>query len=614
MNRRVCVIILAWNGLAYTQRCLETLRRLTRFPNYRVVVVDNNSTDGTPAWLAQQEDLTILRNEENVGFVRGNNQALRLLAPDEDAILLNNDTEIIQADWIERLQQTAYAVPTTGIVGCRLRHPSGFLQHAGVYLPPHLWGQQIGGLELDINQFNTDREVESVVFACVYLKHEVLDRVGLLNEAYTSYFEDTDYCLQAREQGFRCVCCGSVTVLHHENTSVKVNGANFEEIFEKARTIFTDRWKTRLDRARYQRQLGWHSLLNFDSGYALSSGQLMKALDRHGVELSYRYIYGPGTPHPRPEPAGSDDYVLNLLRARPLQDEGVQVVYAQGDVFDRNTGRYRIGFTMLEVDGVPTDWVAAANRMDEVWVPSTFNAETFRQSGVTRPIHVIPLGIDPGYFNPSITSYRLGDIFTFLSLFEWGERKAPEILLRAFNAEFRREEDVVLICKTSNQDHLIHVRAKVARLGLDPCGGRIIFSENEIIPTSQRAALYRSADCFVLSTRGEGWGLPLLEAMGCGLPVIATDWSAPRDFMNETNAYPVQVKRLVSAEARCPYYHGFQWAEPSFEHLRAQMRYVFEHRDEAKAKGLKASQDAHTHWTWEQSAQRILRRLDEIGS
>ncbi|MGB8356847.1 MAG: glycosyltransferase [Chthoniobacteraceae bacterium] len=610
--RPVCIIILAWNALDYTKKCLATLRETTVFPDYRVIVVDNGSSGDTADFIKTLDWVELVRNEQNEGFARGNNAALRICPPGYDIILLNNDTEIRQADWITRMQKTAYDTADTGIVGCRLRRPNGILQHAGVYMPPTYWGQQIGSNEQDINQYNTDREVESVVFACAYIKREVLDRIGLLDERYISYFEDTDYCLKAREAGYRVVCCGSVTIMHHENITTTVNGVHFGDLFEKSAAVFRKLWKAKIEKCRHHRKLAWHSLINFESGYAISSRQLMLAMDKLGLELSYKYVYGPGTPFPLLEPETSDNYMTNVIRQRPFSGRGIQVVYGQGDVFGRNTGDYKIGYTMLETDRIPDQWVAAANRMDEVWVTSAFNEETFRQSGVTRPIHIIPLGIDPDYFNPSITSHRIGNIFTFLSVFEWGERKAPELLLKAFSDEFRRNEDVVLICKTSNSDGSVNVAAQVRELNLKPDGGRIVFSLNEIIPTYQLSSLYRSADCFVLPTRGEGWGMPILEAMACGLPVIATDWSSHRDFMNSENAYPISVEKLIPAEAKCPYYKGFNWAQPSYDHLRSLMRHVYENREEARAKGERACRDAHEKWTWHHSAQRIMKRLEEI--
>ena len=106
--------------------------------------------------------------------------------------------------------------------------------------------------------------------------------------------------------------------------------------------------------------------------------------------------------------------------------------------------------------------------------------------------------------------------------------------------------------------------------------------------------------------------MPILEAMACGLPVIATDWSAQCDFMNHGNAYPIQVERIVPAEAKCPYYKGFGWAQPSYEHLRALLRQVFENPGEARAKGMRAAEEVRAKWTWEHSARKIIARLDAI--
>jgi len=142
---------------------------VTGFGNYCVIVVDNGSSDGTAEYLNSLDWVTLISNSENVGFTRGNNMAIQKCPRDCDILLLNNDTEIHQPDWLDRMQETAYAGDDIGIVGCRLRRPSGMLQHAGAYMPPTYWGQQIGGGEQDINQFCQDREVESVVFACAYI-------------------------------------------------------------------------------------------------------------------------------------------------------------------------------------------------------------------------------------------------------------------------------------------------------------------------------------------------------------------------------------------------------------------------------------------------------------
>ncbi len=331
----------------------------------------------------------------------------------------------------------------------------------------------------------------------------------------------------------------------------------------------------------------------------------METFDRLGTSVSYKYVYGPGTVFPVVEPEHSDSYIVNMVKAREFGKAPVQVVYAQGDVFEKNTGKYKVGFTMLEVNGLPQEWVRQANLMDEVWVPSTFNQNTFRESGVTVPIHVIPLGVDPAYFSPAIRGKKAGEDFTFLSVFEWGDRKAPDILLRAFADEFSAGEPVRLLCKANNFDPSVSIRSEITKLGLRSNGGRIVIAENQILQQYELAVLYRSADCFVLPTRGEGWGMPILEAMACGLPVIATNWSSQVDFMNEANSFPLEVESLIPAIAKCPYYEGFRWAHPSYEHLRYLIRWVFEHQDEARAIGQRAANDAVSRWTWRHATQRM---------
>jgi glycosyltransferase involved in cell wall biosynthesis len=196
-------------------------------------------------------------------------------------------------------------------------------------------------------------------------------------------------------------------------------------------------------------------------------------------------------------------------------------------------------------------------------------------------------------------------------VFEWGERKGAEILLRAFAEEFDAADDVVLMLSVYNRDPGVHVYDEVARLALGPTAPIVVLLNAEFAPY-QMGSLYRSADCFVLPTRGEGWGMPVLEAMACGLPCIATDWSGPADFLSDAVGYPLQVKGMIKARAKCPYYAGFDWADPDPDHLRSLMRHVYEHPEEAGAKGLAAAREVVANYTLEHAAQRVKARLLEL--
>ena len=219
-DKPVTIVILTWNGIEYTKRCIETLFHNTDFSNFKIIVVDNGSTDGTVEFLENYPDIACIFNSENFGFVKANNQAIEQADPESDIVLLNNDTEIPhdQTLWLKKIQHTANSEDDIGIVGCRLRRPNGMLQHAGAYMPlKTFWGQQIGSEEKDVNQYSLISDVESVVFACAYIKREVINKIGPLSTDYFAYFEDTDFCLTAREAGFRTICCGDVTIIHCEN-------------------------------------------------------------------------------------------------------------------------------------------------------------------------------------------------------------------------------------------------------------------------------------------------------------------------------------------------------------------------------------------------------------
>jgi glycosyltransferase involved in cell wall biosynthesis len=147
---------------------------------------------------------------------------------------------------------------------------------------------------------------------------------------------------------------------------------------------------------------------------------------------------------------------------------------------------------------------------------------------------------------------------------------------------------------------------------LKESGGRISFLFNREFPYSQLGSFYRSADCFISAGRGEGWDMPLMEAMACGLPTIATDWGAHTEFVHEEIAYPLRVKGTIPAVAKCPYYDGFFWADPDPDHLRFLLRQVYDNRDEARTKGAAAAREMAAKWTWDRSASRIVERLTAL--
>ncbi len=257
--------------------------------------------------------------------------------------------------------------------------------------------------------------------------------------------------------------------------------------------------------------------------------------------------------------------------------------------------------TMFETDRIPADWVEPCNEYDFVWVPSEFHVASFARSGVdASKLRVLPEAIDAGLYRQSASPLWPKDDpgFTFLSAFVWQPRKAWDILLEAYYREFASDEKVTLILKVfpdrdqsprDIEDEACNFIKE--RLGLSREEAPAIRFLHDSIPVNDMPRLYHSADCFVLPTRGEGWGRPLMEAMACGLPVIAPTFGGQSTFMNEDNAYILDhtvAPVSVDAAGLYPKFAGHNWAEPSVEHLRELMRHVVSNRGEAHETGSRA--------------------------
>lgn len=295
-----------------------------------------------------------------------------------------------------------------------------------------------------------------------------------------------------------------------------------------------------------------------------------------------------------------------------------------GAFFSPTPGSYSIGLTMLESDRIPASWVGRCNMMNEIWVPSTFNYHTFTASGMpAEKVRVMHLGVDADRFRPGVPPLyipgRRG--FAFLSVFEWIPRKGYDLLIRAFLEEFRADEDVCLILKvhdnSSYDPNGVKIKGEVDNLRAQVgSSGPPIIVMASILPPAAVPQLYAAADCFVLPTRGEGWNMPAMEAMACGLPVISTRWSAHLDFMNADNSYLVDIEGLEPIPrfgiANDAVYDGAYWARPSVAHLKRLMRQVYENRDAARAVGMRASGYVRERFSWDSSTGKMYERLLEI--
>ena len=278
----------------------------------------------------------------------------------------------------------------------------------------------------------------------------------------------------------------------------------------------------------------------------------------------------------------------------------------------RVRGSKRIAFIVWETTRLPARKRSVLDAMDEIWVPSSWGRAILIDNGIGESrIRVVPEGVDTDVFTPPPQhgAERVRAWFRFLCVGKWEERKGIADLVVAFCEEFRPQEPVELLLHCYNYCVPVDPAVELSRLA-GHRHPRITMSRPRSLQSLVQ--LYQSSDAFVMPTRAEGWGLPILEAMACGLPVIVTDYSAPTDFLDASVAYLIPVEKMVSVHD--PWFypggedHG-QWAQPDLKALKFLMRYVYENRSEAKKKGELARRHVCRHWTWDHAAHVAYRHL-----
>jgi glycosyltransferase involved in cell wall biosynthesis len=262
-------------------------------------------------------------------------------------------------------------------------------------------------------------------------------------------------------------------------------------------------------------------------------------------------------------------------------------------------GAVNVARAMFETDRVPAPWVELLLHREQIWVPCEHNAEAFRRGGIpASKIRVLGETIDFDLFHPDAQPFDLGveeGRFTFLSNFDFGERKGWRQLIAGWAKAFTADDPVCLVLKTGSYTHgeeyaADRIRAFVREhLG---AGAEKRMAPIEILsarlPADQLPSLYAAADAYVLASRGEGWGRPYMEAMAMGLPTIGSRWSGNLDFMNDANSWLVDGELVPVAEDAelfpTSITRGHNWFEPDTDALAEALRDVARDPDGSAAK------------------------------
>jgi GT2 family glycosyltransferase len=528
LERRVAIVIPTYEQTTLVSDCVDSIWESLSFQDrekVRIVIVDDGSRPEVQAALRKLPAEVVLKTR-NEGYARGFNDGLATIPLDEDVIVLNNDT-LAQEGWIEALQACAHSNPQVGVVGPKLLYPDGRIQSAGSYRSvgaPEWFDHCFRFRESAYLPANIQREVLAVTGACMYIKREVLEKIGGFDPEYPMAYEDVDYCLRAREAGFRILYCPQATLTHLE-------GYTRGERKEARELVAQERfWKLWGPHFEGRRTVGTSPdrlsviYVMQDTGVGGGARVIFEHLNRladrgHQVEL-YSLAERPRW-FPLTVPVQTFGSYESLAAALAKKDAIKVATWWETGEFVWQASLQK-GVPVFLVQDIETSYYGDEHAHEKARVMAGYRKEFHyiadaswtkvqlqQQFGVEAT--VVAPGIDETIYKP-MDVVREKDVV--LSVGRTNPLKNVELLLRAFP--------------------LVKSRASLWLFGIEPRVGKELTARYIFAPSDHGAAeLYNQATVFVLTSIHEGFGLPILEAWACGCPVICTDADGNMDFCRD---------------------------------------------------------------------------------
>lgn len=327
-----------------------------------------------------------------------------------------------------------------------------------------------------------------------------------------------------------------------------------------------------------------------------------------------------------------DREILDTLRKKEFPPEESILIHMSIPIefqWPHNYKKY-FGFSMLETDKISPAWTEILNRLDGCIVPTPFNVKTFMDSGVKVPITIIPFGVDFDMYSlnkgPLLSMPDIPTKFNFLCVGQWtqGDRKNIAQTILSFLKTFRGNKDVGLILKvygtgagTMDKIQCIEkINAIRRHAGLRPGEGSKIHLVHGALTSEEMAQLYHDAQVFLLPSSGEAFGMPIVEAVASGLPVITTGGTAADTYLSPMKTVLLNYK-WVPLRRELFWQHVYeppqQMIEPDWKEFERTMKRAYEKYPQAREKALEQRQELiDRKLTWETSAEKLKIFLDSV--
>src|SRR3989344_3552374 len=255
---KIAVVILNYNGIDNTLECLDSLRRCNR-KNHQVeiIIIDNNSNDGSDQILSKIKDICFIQNQENLGYTGGNNAGIKfaLKRGAANVIILNNDTVVHPSFIINIVNAAKFG----DVISPKIYFAPGFEFHKSRYIKSEsgkvIWyaggkidWQNVMGIhkgvdEVDHGQFSKRQEVDLATGACMLIRRQVFEKIGFFDKKYFLYLEDMDFCVRAKRAGFKIIFEPKAILWHKNASSGGGSGSSLQDYYiSRNRLLFATKY------------------------------------------------------------------------------------------------------------------------------------------------------------------------------------------------------------------------------------------------------------------------------------------------------------------------------------------------------------------------------------
>jgi GT2 family glycosyltransferase len=239
----VVIAIVTYNKIELLKKCLTSIIEKTKHPDYLIAILSNGCNDGTIEYLNQLQNehpdlIRIFKNTENEFFVRPNNHIMNAF-PDRDVVLINNDIEIVNDNWLNYLYHAAYSSPQIGAAGGLLLSPDGLVSEAGAMVHANGYCENIGrGLSPNLTHLQTPRIVDYCSGCFLYLRRDAIREIGIFDDRFhPMYYEDVDWQMRLQQIGRATLYTPLAQAVHFEGSSAGTEAARGMKRFQEINRI-----------------------------------------------------------------------------------------------------------------------------------------------------------------------------------------------------------------------------------------------------------------------------------------------------------------------------------------------------------------------------------------